>query len=264
MASLSTLASGSSGNACIIHSAATHILLDAGISCRRIAEGLRADGCSLEQLSAILITHSHSDHVSGLATLLRRSAAPIYASLPTANTLVKTLPELMPRLRVFYPGEGFAVNDILVQSLPTSHDAAGSVAYRLDGEDFSFAAMTDTGIIPEGAEGLFFGVHTLLLEANHDPVMLENGPYPYYLKRRIAGELGHLANATAARFARGAEAAGTKQIILAHLSRENNTPQRAAEVVADALSGTASLSVAERDVRMGFILSEGASRLCRE
>ena len=264
MASLSTLASGSSGNACIIHSAATHILLDAGISCRRIAEGLRADGCSLEQLSAILITHSHSDHVSGLATLLRRSAAPIYASLPTANTLVKTLPELMPRLRVFYPGEGFAVNDILVQSLPTSHDAAGSVAYRLDGEDFSFAAMTDTGIIPEGAEGLFFGVHTLLLEANHDPVMLENGPYPYCLKRRIAGTLGHLPNAVAARFARGAEDAGTKQIILAHLSRENNTPARAAEVVSAALGGAASLTVAERDNPMHFNLAEGASRLCRE
>lgn len=258
------LASGSSGNACIIHSRASHILLDAGISCRRIQEGLRSDGCELSGLSAILITHSHSDHVSGLATLLRRSAAPIYASLPTANALIKTLPELMTRLRVFYPGEGFCVNDILVQSLPTSHDAEGSVAYRLDGEDFSFGAMTDTGIVPEGAEGLFYGVHTLLLEANHDPVMLENGPYPYYLKRRIAGDFGHLANAAAARFARGAEAAGTKQIILAHLSRENNTPARAAEVVKEALKGSAALTVAERDARMCFTLAEGASRLCRE
>lgn len=261
---LSTLASGSSGNACIIHSHTAHILLDAGISCRRIAEGLRADGCAPEQLSAILITHSHSDHVNGLATLLRRSAAPVYASLPTANALIRTVPELLPRLRVFYPGEGFAVNDILVQSIPTSHDAAGSVAYRLDGDGFSFGAMTDTGIIPDGAEALFYGVHTLLLEANHDPVMLENGPYPFYLKRRIAGELGHLANETAAHFARGAEEAGTEQIILAHLSRENNTPTRAAETVAAALAGTAALHVAARDERMVFTLSEGASRLCRE
>ena len=263
MATLTMLASGSSGNACLIHDGAAHILLDAGISCRRIAAALSDDGCSLAELSAVLITHSHSDHVSGLATLLRRCAAPVYASLATANTLIETLPDLLPRLRVFYPGEGFEINDLLVQSLPTSHDADGSVAYRIEGERFSFGAMTDTGIIPEDAEGLFFGVHTLLLEANHDPVMLENGPYPYSLKRRVAGNFGHLSNETAARFAAGAEAAGTKQLILAHLSRENNTPSRAAEVVSSALSGEAALFVASQSEAMRFTLAEGASRLCR-
>lgn len=263
MAYICSLASGSSGNALVLSCGSTHILLDAGISCLRIKKGLAQLGLSPDELSAVLITHPHSDHTGGLGTFCRQCSVPVYTSLAAAETLAQQIPAVLPRLRCFAPGDAFTVGDALVQSFPTSHDAAGCVDYRIDGEGFSFGALTDTGVITEEAAVLLPGVDTLLLESNHDVGMVQTGPYPYHLKQRILGDRGHLSNETAAAFAAEAVARGTRQIILAHLSRDNNTPARAEAASREALAGRGALYIAPREELLRLELREGANILCR-
>lgn len=241
---LHTLASGSSGNAAVISCGEVHVLLDAGISCRRIVQGLRELGLEAEDLSAVLITHTHSDHISGLETLLKRCGAPVLASRRTCAGLRYRIAGIEPRLRAL-EGE-VSLGPLTVTSFPTSHDAAGSCGYRIG----DVGALTDTGYVTPEAREALLGVPLLLLEANHNVEMLWSGPYPYPLKLRIAGPEGHLSNDDAAAFARESVLAGTREIILAHLSRENNTPAAALDAVGRALSDLdfpAALSAAPRD-----------------
>lgn len=264
MAYICSLASGSSGNALVFSCGSTHILLDAGISCLRIKRALGELGLSVPELSGILITHPHSDHISGLATLSRQFDVEVYATFAAAGELARQIPTLAPQLRCFDAGDAFCVGEALVQSFPTSHDAPGSVGYRIDAEGCSFGALTDSGIIPPDAAVLLGGVDTLLLESNHDVSMVQNGPYPYALKQRILGPLGHLSNETAAAFAAEVVARGTRQVILAHLSRDNNTPARAEAVNRAALNGQGELHLAPRETLMRLELREGATVLCRK
>ena len=223
-----TLASSSNGNAALIRSGKTAILLDAGLSARRIAQSLALLGMTPDQLNAVLITHEHSDHVSGVATLTKKYAVPVYASRGTAHVL----PQAGSALRIFEAGDAFVIGDLQVQSFRTSHDAADSVDYRIDAPDGSLGALTDTGYVTDDAVKALTGVDLLLLEANHDVGMLQSGPYPYHLKRRILGEHGHLSNEAAADFALYCVQNGTADILLAHLSAENNTPEAAEYAVA--------------------------------
>lgn len=264
MAYICSLASGSSGNALVLSSGSTHILLDAGISCLRIKKGLAQLGLTPEQLSAVLITHPHSDHTNALATFSKQYTVPVYASLAAAETLAPQTPTLLPRLRCFAAGDAFEVGEVLVQSFPTRHDAPGAVDFRIDGEGFSFGALTDTGIITDAAAALLPGVDTLLLESNHDVSMVQTGPYPYHLKQRILGDRGHLSNETAAAFAAEAVARGTRQVILAHLSKDNNTPARAEAASREALQGRGELYIAPREELLRLELQEGANTLCRK
>ena len=241
-----TLASSSSGNAALVRSGETSILLDAGISARRIAQALSLLGMTPEALDAILVTHEHSDHVNGIATLTKKYAVPVYASRGTAHFL----PQAGSALRVFDAGDAFAVGDLVIQSFRTSHDAADSVDYRIDAPDGSLGALTDTGYVTDDAVKTLAGVDLLLLEANHDVGMLQSGPYPYHLKRRILGEHGHLSNEAAAEFALHCVKNGTSDILLAHLSAENNTPEAAEYAVARRLQAagcSVRLGVAPRD-----------------
>lgn len=263
MAYICSLASGSSGNALVLSCGSTHILLDAGISCLRIKKGLAQLGLSPEELTAVLITHPHSDHTNGLSTFCKQYSVPVYASLAAAEALASQIPAVLPRLRCFAAGDAFEVGDVLVQSFPTHHDAPGCVDYRMDGEGFSFGALTDSGIITEAAAELLPGVDTLLLESNHDVAMVQSGPYPYHLKQRILSDCGHLSNETAAAFAAQAVARGTRQIILAHISKDNNTPARAEAVSRTALMGQGELYIAPREDLLRLELQEGANTLCR-
>lgn len=243
-----TFSSGSGGNAALLRSrGGTLVLLDAGISARRTLAALAALDLDARALSAILITHEHSDHVAGLRVLCGRCAAPVYASRGTAPALRGLVPE--GRLVAFDAPGRFAVGDLAVTAFPTSHDARDPVGFRIDGDGGSFGLLTDTGVVPEGAEALC-GVDTLLLEANHDPGMLDSGPYPYALKRRVAGAQGHLSNGAAADFALRAAQGGTREIVLAHLSKENNTPEAACYTVARRLQSegyAVRLTVAPRE-----------------
>ena len=250
MTTVHTLASGSSGNAILVCHQDTRLLLDAGISCRRITAALQSLGLTPGELDAILITHTHSDHIAGLQTMLKRCSIPVYASKAAARDLSYRLPVCGMRLYSFEPGGTFSVGQCSITTFATSHDAPGSCGYRINTEDGSIGLLTDTGCIPKDAAETLLGVDTVLLEANHDVETLESGLYPYYLKQRILGRSGHLSNETAARFAVALAEAGASDIILSHLSHENNTPVMAHRTVERALSAAGlmpALSVAPRD-----------------
>ena len=241
-----TLASGSSGNALLASCGETHILIDAGISVRRINTALKTHGLSLEAISALLITHSHSDHVNALKTFLKHYTCPIYSSYGTAFDLRNRFGGIAPLLHPFAAGDTFHVGEFSARSFPTSHDAGDSVCYRLDSCDGSVGVLMDTGYVTEEAARALAGVSMLVLESNHDVETLQSGAYPYYLKQRILGSAGHLSNDEAARFAVAAAESGAKDVLLAHLSSENNTPAMALNTVRRALDahGHASVSLA--------------------
>ena len=251
MTTVHTLASGSSGNALVLSCGDVRLLVDAGISCRRIGAGLRELGLEPADLTAVLITHTHTDHVSGLRTLLKRTEAPVYAAEAAGRDLVLRLPEAAGRLEALELCRPLSLGDVSVTAFPTSHDAPGACGFRFDTPGGAVGLLTDTGYVTEEAADVLPGVTLAVLEANHDVETLRGGPYPYYLKRRILGDEGHLSNGDCARFAVTLAERGAAEIVLAHLSRENNTPAMARRAVETALSAAGlapALSVAPRDV----------------
>ena len=203
----------------------------------------------MDELDGILITHEHTDHISGLATLIKHHAVPLYASPGTARQLAYRLAGVEPLLRPRDPGTEFCIGSCRVTAFATSHDAAQSMDYRIDGSG-SVGILTDTGYVTPEAEEVLPGVGMLVLESNHDVDRLRSGPYPYHLKQRVLGSQGHLSNEDAAAFAARMAACGTECIVLAHLSKENNTPQLAYDAVDRALRAGGArvrLYVAPRD-----------------
>lgn len=250
MTTVHTLASGSSGNALLLSCGSTRLLVDAGISCRRITAALREVGTAPADLTAVLITHTHTDHIAGLRVLLKKTVCPVLAMAPACRELADRLPEIDPRLSPVDFRIPHAAGDCTVTPFPTSHDAPGPCGFRFDTEDGAAGLMTDTGYVTPEAEEVLSGVDLAVLEANHDVETLCSGPYPYYLKERILGPRGHLPNEEAARFAVALAERGTSEIVLAHLSAENNTPAMARTAVETALSAAGlapALSVAPRD-----------------
>lgn len=259
MTTLHTLASGSSGNSSLLTREHTHVLLDAGISCRRITAALRILGLSLADLSAVFITHTHSDHIKGIQTLSKHCDVPVFASEQTCRELAQRVTGISPRLRPFSWHKILQVGAFTVTPFPTSHDAPGSSGYRFD----NIGVLTDSGYVTDEARETLEGCRTLVLEANHDIERLCNGPYPYFLKQRILSAKGHLSNDAAAEFAVTEARSGTKEIILAHLSAENNTPELALSAVCGALktSGLSSrVTVAPRsDISACYQAEESCS-----
>lgn len=248
MTTVHTLASGSSGNAALLSHNGTHLLIDAGISCRRVTAALKELDLTPAALAAILITHTHADHISGLAVLLKKTDCPILATPQTCRELALRLPLAAGRLRGL--DAPTALGGVDITPVPTSHDAPGSCGWRFDTEDGGVGLLTDTGCITDEAAALLPGVALAILEANHDIETLRSGPYPYYLQQRILGSGGHLCNEAAAAFAVTLAERGASEIVLAHLSRDNNTPAMALNAVSAALSAAGlspSLSVAPRD-----------------
>jgi len=258
-----TLASGSEGNSLLVQAGDTALLVDAGISTRRIRTALTGLGLDLDRLSAILITHEHSDHIAGLQTMVKHHRIPICTSPGTARQLAYRIAGIQPLLQEVSPGTVFSVGSCTVTCFATSHDAAQSVDWRVDHGGCSVGILTDTGYVTPEAKAALAGVDLLVLESNHDPEWVISGPYPYPLKQRILGSCGHLSNESAAAFARQMALSGTRQILLAHLSRENNTPARALEVVGRAV-GDLEVSVEavpRGEVSGGWRVKE---RVCRK
>ena len=189
----------------------------------------------MRDIGGVLITHEHSDHISGLDMLLKYYDFPVCAPRTVANRLRGMLPRVEGRLRTVPVGEAFPLGALRVTAFHTPHDTDESVGYRVEGEEGTFALATDMGRVTEEVEAGLMGADTVLIEANHDEDMLRYGPYPVYLKRRILSERGHLSNACCAELARYLAGSGTRRIILGHLSRENNRPEKALETVGAAL-----------------------------
>ena len=229
-----SIASGSSGNCIYIGTDHTHILVDAGISSRRIEQGLSELGVKPSELSGILITHEHSDHVGGLGVFSRRNEVPIYTTKETFGQILrfKNLGQIPEDLyREVIPDEEFTIGDMRISPFSIDHDAANPCAYRVDTERASAAVVTDLGNYSQYTVSHLLGLDAVLLEANHDVHMLEAGPYPYYLKRRIMGNKGHLSNDSAGRLLLYVYLFGFKKALLGHLSRENNYAELAYETV---------------------------------
>jgi len=213
------IASGSSGNATYIGSEDANILIDAGVSRKRIAQGLEEAGIRITDLDAVLVTHEHIDHVSGIGVLERSHQIPVYTTEGTIRGMndIRSLGEF--DRDVFIPikaGRGFSIGSLDIMPLRISHDANEPVCYRISEGEKSFAVVTDLGEYDDELLSYLQGLTGILLESNHDVRMLEAGPYPYPLKRRILGRFGHLSNESSGRLLARVLHDNIKYIALGH------------------------------------------------
>jgi len=235
---VSTIASGSGGNCTAVYEGETAILLDAGVSCKRITDALGTLGVDPGTLAGIFITHGHSDHIRALRLLTKKYQLPIYATYDTCADITRQEPSVSAVLVPFCPGETMHLGAMTVQAFPTSHDAPGSVCYRVEAGGKVFSLATDIGKLTKPVVSAVLHADTVVIEANHDREMLLQGPYPESLKRRILSDCGHLSNEDCGKLCAYLAGEGTRRMILAHLSKENNTPNAAYETVFRALSET--------------------------
>ena len=234
MLELCSIASGSSGNCICVGSDNHHVLIDAGISGKRIENGLNEVDLKSQDMDGILVTHEHLDHIAGLGVMARRYGLPMYATAGTIEAIKNTpsVGKIDPELfHEIVPQEDFVIGDLTITPIHISHDAADPVAYRIKKENRTFAVVTDLGNYDDEIVQQLQGLDTLLLEANHDIRMLQVGKYPYYLKQRILGDRGHLSNENAGRLLCRLLHDNMKGIFLGHLSRENNYEELAYETV---------------------------------
>lgn len=227
-------ASGSGGNCMLLSSGDTNILIDAGISMRRIGDSLRQAGMTMQDIGGVLITHEHSDHISGLKMLVKHHAIPVYAPRHVAAKLHLLVPDIDYCLRIIDVGLDFYIGSMKVRAFHTPHDTDESVGYRVECGGV-FALATDMGKVTEEIKSGLQGADAVLVESNHDVDMLSYGPYPVYLKRRILSDRGHLSNDCCARLVKLLAEKGVKQVVLGHLSRDNNSPEMALRASRNAL-----------------------------
>lgn len=231
--SISPLFSGSSGNAILISSGRTKILVDAGVSCKRIEEALKSIGEEAAALSGILITHEHTDHIAGVQVLSKKHSIPVFATEPTWLSMSKL--EVQTRLTRVISKTDFYIDDLLIEPFELPHDAADPVGYCVSCGSFKAAVATDLGYFPKTVETKLHSCNIVVLESNHDLKLLASGRYPYMLKQRIKSRHGHLSNNDAAEAAVKLACAGVSSILLGHLSKENNSEQIAFRTVTDTL-----------------------------
>ena len=252
------LFSGSSGNAIYVGGGDTHILVDAGMSGTRIANELDKIGLNPAQLSAILVTHEHVDHVRGVGILSRRYNIPVYATEGTWLGMEEKVGAIDARNRCeLIPEQDFYLGEINVMPFATPHDANSSVGMRFEYCGARFCIATDLGCIKKGWFNHVAGCDAVLLESNYDPDMLKAGSYPYELKRRILSTRGHLCNDDAGACALELVRRGAKHIVLGHLSKENNFPELARRCCEDAL--LAGGVVPGEDVRIDVASRDGVT-----
>ena len=238
MARFCSLSSGSSGNSIYVGSGGYGILIDAGISTISITRALTERGTDIHKIQGVFITHEHSDHIKGLAVLSRKFSIPIYVNQGTLQGIYNQKIELSQELiRIIEIGQNTVVADMEITSFATPHDSIESVGYRIhtkDGRKVGIA--TDLGDVTESVQAGLIGCDFVMLESNHDENMLKNGGYPYFLKRRILGERGHLSNTACANFLTKLVNSGSSRFVLGHISHENNMPELAYQTALQSIS----------------------------
>ncbi len=237
-----SLRSGSRGNAALIFSDKTKILVDCGVSGKVIEEALSSLDISPSDLDGIVVTHEHSDHISGIGVMMRRYKLPVWANEDTWLAMEGQVGKIDVSLEKVHSGE-FEIGDIGIKPFGISHDAADPVGYSFQKGEEKISVATDIGILKKDIFEVVKKSKTVLLEANHDVNMLEIGRYPEHLKRRIRGDFGHLSNDDAGKAAEFLVRLGTENIILGHLSEENNYP--------DLAEKTVELALAEAEIMVG-------------
>ena len=232
-----SLYSGSSGNSTYIGTEKTHILVDAGVSMKNIVTGLKQLEVDGRQLTGVLITHEHSDHIKGVGAISRQFNVPIYANEETWQAMDSKLGRIdSANRRVFNNGMDFYIQDINVQPYQIPHDAADPVGFSLFYKNKKISITTDLGHTNSKIIKAVMDSDLVILEANHDADMLKAGPYPMYLKKRILGRKGHLSNEDTGQALLELIKGKVTHVLLAHLSRENNYPQLAYQTVVNILS----------------------------
>lgn len=209
------LASSSKANCCLVKTAETSILIDLGLSAKRTAESLRAQGVAPAQIDGILLTHEHGDHVAGIEQWQRTVESPLYLAAGITHLYAGNY---------FAPGQAFMVGDILIETFPVPHDAVAPVGFILTSKTGRLGYATDLGSLPPDFEEALHKVNTLVIESNYDPVMLDADTRPFATKQRIRSPVGHLSNLECAAVVNRLACNGLKYAVLAHLSQKANTP----------------------------------------
>ncbi len=224
------LASGSKGNSTLIQTEKLKILIDMGVTYQYLASELEKVNVSPKELDAILITHTHSDHIKGLASLVKKTNLRVYV----LEEMVEELAKKIPKENLFLYDNPLILEDLKINLIRISHDVEG-VGFVLEEKNHSLVYITDTGYINEKYFPLLKNREVYIIESNHDEEMLMEGPYPYILKQRVISDKGHLSNSTTANYLLEVVGEKTKKIILAHISENNNTEKLALETTKNLL-----------------------------
>ncbi|MDR1313256.1 MAG: MBL fold metallo-hydrolase [Deltaproteobacteria bacterium] len=250
------LASGSSGNALWAEAGGSAIVVDNGLSLSEFRRRAGLRGLSMDRVRAILLTHEHTDHLSGVGTLSRACRAPVYSSPLTLAAARARAESGAFDGRDVSPGESWSVGPFKVLPVPGSHDSAEHLHYVISSETAALGVATDLGVVTEKVMEAFQGLDAAVLEFNHDTAMLMTGRYPVFLKRRLRGPKGHLSNDEGAEFLAGINHPGLKYAVLGHLSRNNNLPELALEAARAAVEGgpgSPEILVASHDTPTPFL-----------
>lgn len=232
------LGSGSKGNCTLIESGRTSLLIDAGFSGVEIKRRLQAIDRHPDSINSILVTHEHNDHVSGVGVVSRQASVPVYANPATHRAAEKRVGRLFG-CHEFETGETFEIGDLQIHPFAVSHDTVDPVGFVVSDGSVSAGYCTDTGKITTLIEYHLHQCRLLILESNHDPQMLREGPYPLYLQQRVRSNRGHLANEDAGRFIQKLAGGALRHVVLAHLSETNNLPELALRAAKDFLGSAA-------------------------
>ena len=250
---LASLGSGSRGNATLIHSGDTLLLVDCGFPASELQRRCARLGVDPAEIDAILVTHEHSDHIQGVGVSARRFGLPVWM---THGTRVAMAQEAIAALHLFGGHDDeFGIGDIRVQPIPVPHDAREPVQFVFRVGDTRIGLMTDVGSVTPHITSRLDGVDALLLECNHDPEMLATGPYPASVKVRVGGAYGHLANAQAAQLLESIDHPKLSHLVIGHVSQQNNAPacvENALRAVSEDM--LAKVSVLEQDAANAWIV----------
>lgn len=226
-----SIASGSSGNCIYVETKNTKLLIDSGLSGKTITQSLDTIGTKGNDLDGILVTHDHNDHVCGVGILSRKYDIPIYANFATWEEIKDKIGKVKEKNIKYFEDKPFEIKDFFIEPFSIPHDACDPVGFSLYGNSKKMSIATDLGYIDSMILEKLYGADMVILEANHDVNMLTIGPYPYFLKRRVLSELGHLSNDNAGKALVKLVEMGSERALLAHLSRENNFPELAFQTV---------------------------------
>ncbi len=244
------LASGSKGNCILVAADGTAVLVDMGLSGREMQRRLEHTPFAPQDIDAVIVTHEHRDHVLGVGVISRRYDLPVYLTQGTLENLPSSTGQLA-HLQIFQPGKAFTIGRLQFQAFPTSHDAAEPVGLVVENGHRRLGICTDLGVVTHLVQTRLNGCHGLVLEANHDPDLLINGPYPWHLKQRIHSRHGHLSNQESRRLLEKLYHPGLQAVVFAHLSQTNNrvdlVSQTCCTLAADNGWNVVSLAIAIQD-----------------
>jgi len=249
---ISVLSSGSGGNSTVIQSDSGSILIDAGLSAKKLLERLESVGADPCSITGLVITHDHIDHISGAGVTARKLKIPVYIHKENYETSA----EKFEKCEIKFIEDQFNIGDFNIIPVPISHDGTANFAYTITSGGKKISHITDIGSVTGIVKHRILGSDLIVLESNHDDQMLKNGPYPWYLKQRIASNTGHLSNHSAGDLIKATGAVGLKNLILAHLSKENNDPFLALDamtIVKEENNLLFNISVARQEKALEFI-----------